>query len=65
MAVALSGAVIVHDDGRMLSYRKKCESCGNVDSGTVRTTPPSNGNISSSSYFCSKCRQQNQVRIQG
>jgi predicted nucleic-acid-binding Zn-ribbon protein len=65
MAIALTGAVIVEDSGNMITYRKKCQSCGYVEGGGNITTPPSRGTTMSSAFMCMKCRTMNEIRIQG
>ncbi len=61
---ALEGAVITSSDsstGKVV-YRKKCEKCGNVQSGSTITYLKAS--TLNSSFYCSKCKQQQQIRIQ-
>jgi len=37
MAAAISGAVIVKQEGTRIEYRRKCEKCGTVQPGTTTT----------------------------
>jgi hypothetical protein len=62
-ALAISGAVIVSQDGETAFYRKKCPKCGHEETGRSRT-PIRNGTIRVS-YFCPKCRKVQQAVIQG
>jgi hypothetical protein len=62
-ASALSGAVIVSQDGTRMVYRKKCESCGHVEPGTTSGSVPS-GTLRTS-FVCSKCRSRQEIEIQG
>lgn len=66
MPTAIQGAVIVKKDGLRISYKQKCEKCGNVSSGTTTMTAPSTSSSKSSSSFrCSKCGNQQKIEIQG
>ena len=66
MAAALKGAIIVRQNGTNVTYKQKCEKCGDVSNST------NNINVSSSSsskmttsFRCSKCGNQQNVEIQG
>ena len=61
MAVALQGAVIVKQDGSRISYKQKCDKCGNVSSTTTTTTIGSN---LTSNFRCSKCGNNQKIIIQ-
>lgn len=66
MAVALSGAVLLGDDGRMIRYQKKCERCGHLDPGSTLTQAPRGSSVTlTSGFMCPKCRSHNEVRIRG
>lgn len=66
MPTALQGAVIVKKDGLRISYKQKCEKCGNVSNSTTTTTASSSSSSKSSSSFrCSKCGNQQKIEIQG
>ena len=66
MPVALQGAVIVKKDGLRISYKQKCEKCGNVSiSTTTMTASSSSSSKSTSSFRCSKCGNQQKIEIQG
>lgn len=65
MAIALTGAVIVDDRSILISYRKKCGSCGYIEGGSTVGCPPSLGTTAVSSFNCQKCRAYNETRIQG
>lgn len=66
MPTALQGAVIVKKDGLRISYKQKCEKCGNLNSGTITTTASSSSSSKSSTSFrCSKCGNQQKCEIQG
>lgn len=58
---AIKGAVIDSQDGSAhFLYRKKCESCGNVEPGTTGVT--SRATIKSS-FRCSKCGNHQDIEI--
>jgi transcription elongation factor Elf1 len=61
MATALQGAVIVKQDGSRISYKQKCDKCGNVSSDTTTTTIGSN---LTSNFRCSKCGNIQKIQIQ-
>lgn len=66
MATALQGAVIVKQDGTRISYKQKCEKCGNVSSSTTTTSVSLNSSSKiTSSFRCSKCGNQQKIEIQG
>ena len=58
MVICTSGnAVIVKDDGRMISYKHKCPCCGHVDN-QVQLCSISSGSVRQSfSYSCSSCHE--------
>jgi hypothetical protein len=61
--VALRGAVIVSQDGRVACYKKKCINCGHEDPN--RTTMQIRRGINRVSFFCPECRKQRTAEIQG
>jgi hypothetical protein len=63
VAVAVSGAVIVGQDGVNVKYKKKCTTCGHAD-GSWHTAPIRNGPIKSI-FYCRKCRKSRQVELKG
>lgn len=66
MATALKGAVIVKQDGMRVTYKQKCEKCGNVSSSsTVTSVSSSSFSKTISSFRCSKCGNQQKIEIQG
>lgn len=64
MAAALSGCVIVGQDGKIVKYKKKCNFCGWLDSTTSAwgATP---GCKLNSAFYCFKCKKKSDVIIQG
>ena len=64
-AVALTGCVIVDQDGRTMKYRKKCESCGEIQPGTTTSAIPGKYSKRNSSFRCYKCKNRQKVAIQG
>jgi len=58
MVVCTSGnAVIVNDNGNMITYKPQCPSCGYVDT-QGRLCSISSGKVTQCSTFsCSKCRK--------
>lgn len=66
MPTAIQGSVIVKKDGLRISYKQKCEKCGNVSSSTTTMTAPSSSSSKTTSSFrCSKCGNQQKIEIQG
>lgn len=66
MATALQGAIIVKQDGTRLTYKQKCEKCGNVSNNTTTTNVSSSSSSKTTSSFkCSKCGTQQKIEIQG
>jgi hypothetical protein len=62
-ATAVSGAIIVSQDGKFVRFRKKCTACQHEDSswgtmailpGTMRTT-----------FYCPMCRKSREVLLRG
>jgi hypothetical protein len=64
-AVALSGAVVVENNGAMIRWKKKCEKCGWVDGSTTSQTSPSRNATTSTSFSCPKCKNHQSVKLQG
>jgi GYF domain 2 len=62
-AIAVRGAIIVHQDGNSVQYRKKCVKCGHEDASRARA-PIVNG-LMRSTFFCTKCRKLQPIEIQG
>lgn len=66
MPTVLQGAVIVKKDGLNISYKQKCEKCGNVSNSTTSTSVSSSSSSKlTSSFHCSKCGNQQKIEIQG
>ena len=66
MPTAIQGAVIVKKDGLKISYKQKCEKCGNVGNSLTSSTVSSNSSSKlTSSFRCSKCGNQQKIEIQG
>ena len=61
MATAIQGAVIVKENGPLISYKQKCDKCGNISSNTTST---SIGNKLSTNFRCTKCGNNQKVEIQ-
>jgi hypothetical protein len=64
-AYAVSGAVIVSQDGTRCYYQKKCENCGHIEPGQSGVSIPSRGSQLTSMGFCSRCKGQYRIVIQG
>ena len=64
-AVALTGAVIIEETGNTMRWKKKCEKCGWVDGSTTSQSAPGRSSSTTSSFSCPKCKNHQQVRIQG
>ena len=57
MVICTSGnAIITNDDGRMIKFRHKCPSCGNVNNNLEDLCSIISGSVCKcSTYRCSKC----------
>jgi len=64
-AVALTGCVIIEQDGRIMKYRKKCENCGAIQPGTTTSAIPGKYSKKTSSFTCYKCKKRQKLVIQG
>lgn len=61
--VALQGAVIVEQNGKMnFKYKKKCEICGYVSSGTSGLTTA--GGRYNSNFQCPDCGNNQKIQIE-
>lgn len=62
--IAVQGCVIISSDSKTgaVSYKKKCESCGNVDS--VGNSTYLTGGTMNTSYYCPKCKKTQSVKIE-
>ena len=66
MPTALQGAVIVKKDGLRISYKQKCEKCGNIGNGTVTASVSSSPSSKlTTSFRCPKCGNNQKIEIQG
>lgn len=65
MATAISGAVILEQQGGRMKYRQKCENCGHVATTTIQIGAPTGANIMRTTFKCSKCGNQQRVEIAG
>jgi hypothetical protein len=61
--VALRGAVIISQDGRVACYKKKCVNCGHEDPS--RTTMQIRRGINRVAFFCPECKKTRTAEIQG
>lgn len=61
-ATAVSGAVIMSQDGENVHYRKKCTKCGHKD--IYVSTMPIRNEVTKVSFFCPKCRKIRDVVIE-
>lgn len=60
--IAIQGAIITKQDGSSLyTYKKKCEACGHVASGT--TSQSNSMGTTKTSFTCFKCNNKQQVEI--
>jgi hypothetical protein len=62
-AAGVKGAVVLSQDGVVVSFRKKCLKCGQEDS--TRTTMPIRNGPMRAGFFCPKCRKLQPVEMQG
>lgn len=57
--VAIQGCVITKDDGHLITIRRKCEKCGNVDnSSETRASMSVN-----TTFTCRKCGNRQKLEI--
>lgn len=62
MATVLTGAVITNDQRSSISYKDKCERCGNTQGGY--NTPKLNRGSNHTRFFrCQKCGNDQKVHI--
>jgi predicted RNA-binding Zn-ribbon protein involved in translation (DUF1610 family) len=64
MAAAIQGAVLTKNTGVEFQYRYKCESCGWVESSTLGGYEPVGGGYLSTVFWCPKCKNRQEVRIE-
>jgi len=62
-ATAGRGAVLVSQDGVSVKFRKKCTTCGHLDT-SWNTIPIRNG-IMRAGFYCIKCRKHRDVEVHG
>jgi len=62
-ATAGRGVVLVSQDGVSVKYRKKCTTCGHLDSSW--TTMPIRNGVMRGGFFCPKCRKHREVEVHG
>jgi hypothetical protein len=62
-ATAGKGTVIVGQDGVNVKFRKKCTTCGHLDS-SWHTMPIRNG-VTRLNFYCQKCRKPRDAEIHG
>lgn len=60
-AVAISGAIVIKDDGKHITYLDKCDACNKTGSRHNTTIYP--GGKHRTSFKCSKCKNKNVVEI--
>ena len=59
--VAVSNAIIVEDNHKNnVIYKKKCDSCGHIEPGTISTNPGS----FTSGFYCPNCKEQKTIKIE-
>lgn len=65
MAVAISGAVILEENGGRIRYRQKCEQCGRSPTTEIHIGAPTGANKLTITFKCPKCGNQQRVEIAG
>lgn len=66
MPKIIQGAVIVKSNGLQITYKEKCEKCGNIENGSNTITAPSSKSTTKKhSFKCKKCSNQQVVEISG
>lgn len=61
----ISGAVIANPNGSQMSYKNKCEKCGNINTSTNTVSIPTKGNEYTNNFRCMTCGNQQRVEIMG
>jgi len=59
--ISIRGGVLAGQDGEKVQFRKKCETCGHLE--TSRTTSIIRIGSFRVPFFCPKCRRGRQVEI--
>ena len=62
-AIAVTGAVLVSQDGVTVYYRKKCSQCGFEDA--CRSSMRIGQGLARNHFFCPKCRKKREVQLRG
>ena len=62
--IPICGCIIIDSNTKTgeISYKKKCENCGNIDN-TVNTTIHTTG-ILNNTYYCPKCKNMQEIQIE-
>ena len=64
-AIALTGAIVESENGRTMTYLKRCTYCGDVPNSGTTTSIPSIGNTLVTSASCNNCRRTFEIKIKG
>lgn len=64
-AIAMTGAIIEEQNGSTMKYLKRCNYCGDVPNSSTTSSIPSIGNIFTSTFHCSKCGKNTELKIKG
>jgi len=62
-ALAVTGAVLISQDGVTVYYRKKCSQCGCED--RCRSSMIISTGVSRNTFYCPKCRKNREVLVRG
>ena len=65
MATAISGAVILEQNGGRMKYRQKCDKCGHSPNTAIAIGAPTGSHKLTTTFKCSKCGNQQRVEISG
>jgi primosomal protein N' len=63
--IPTQGAVIANQNGSQMSYKKKCEKCGDLSGSTHTCSVPGPRQKHTSNFRCMKCGNQQQIEIIG
>jgi DNA-directed RNA polymerase subunit M/transcription elongation factor TFIIS len=63
MALQLKGALLARREGDAIQYRHRCDKCGHIEASLHLVTAGTAGWISSTSFRCYNCENQQPVEI--
>lgn len=63
MALQIKGALLAWREGDVIQYRYKCDKCGHIEASLQFITAGDAGWVSSTSFLCYNCGNQQQVEV--